>query len=280
MKVFKGKVAVVTGAGSGIGQALAEKFASEGMKVVLADIQPESLDKAVQALKARGAEALGVVTDVSDPAQVKNLADRTLKTFGGVHILCNNAGVCKGGLSWQTPIEDYEWVLGVNLWGVIYGVRTFMPIFEKQGGEAYIVNTSSQSGITTTPYSAEYCISKHAILAFSEVVYKELLLTGSPVRISVVCPASVLTNIATAEPKRPSRFKRGIAPDKDVQEFMTSALTEEVQKGIPPAEMANQVFEAIKEERFYILPAAGKWRHLIELRLEDIRLGRNPTLEF
>ena len=280
MKEFKDKVAVVTGAGSGIGLAIAEKFAKEGMKVVLADIQPEALEKAVIKVKAKGAEALGVVTDVSDPMQVKALADRTLEVFGGVHILCNNAGVCKGGLSWQTPIEDYQWVLGVNLWGVIYGVRTFMPIFEKQGSEAYIINTSSQSGITTTPYSAEYCISKHAVLAFSEVIYKELLLTGSPVRISVVCPAAVVTNIAKAEPKRPPRFDRGIAPDKDVQEFMTNALAEEVQKGIPPEGLADQIFEAIQEECFYILPVAGKWRHLIELRLEDIRLGRNPTLEF
>jgi NAD(P)-dependent dehydrogenase (short-subunit alcohol dehydrogenase family) len=279
MREFKGKVAVITGAASGIGLGLAQKFASEGMKVVLADYNETALNAAVDGIRARGADAIGVRTDVSLEEDVQALANRAVEVFGNVHVLCNNAGVCKGGLSWQSPIKDYEWVLGVNLYGVIFGIRAFMPILQKSE-EGHIVNTSSQSGITTTPYSAEYCASKHAVLALSEVLYKELLLSGSPIRVSVLCPAAVLTNIYDSDRNRPRRFHADPGMDRDAQLFVKSALTEEVQKGIPPAELAERVFDAIKNEQFYILPEPGKWRRLIDLRLEDIRLGRNPTIEF
>jgi NAD(P)-dependent dehydrogenase (short-subunit alcohol dehydrogenase family) len=279
MKEFKGKVAVITGAASGIGLALARKFAAEGMKVVLADYNATALQEAVEGIRATGADAIGVRTDVSLEQDVQALAKQAVDAFENVHILCNNAGVCKGGVSWQSPIKDYEWVLGVNLYGVIFGIRAFMPILEKNE-EGHIVNTSSQSGITTTPYSAEYCASKHAVLALSEVLYKELLLSGSPIRVSVLCPDSVVTNIYDSDKNRPERFHADPGKDRDVQQFVKSALTEEVQRGILPAEMAERAFEAIKNEQFYILPERGKWRHLIDLRLEDIRLGRNPTIEF
>ena len=178
MKELRGKVAVVTGAASGIGRALAGRFAAEGMKVVLADVEGPALAKAESELRAGGATVLAVAADVARAEAVDALAARTLEAFGGVHVLCNNAGVYASGLSWERPLADWEWVLGVNLWGVIHGVRAFVPIMLRQGSEAHIVNTASVAGLISGPFSAPYNVSKYGVVALSESLHYELALAG------------------------------------------------------------------------------------------------------
>src|SRR5262249_14844944 len=163
----------VTGGASGIGRALAETFGREAMKVVLADVESGALAAAARELGASGVDVLAVETDVTRPADVDRLAERTLARFGAVHVVCNNAGVSAGGLSWSAPLEDYQWMLGVNMWGVIHGVRTFVPIMLRQGDEGHVVNTASMAAVTALPYAAAYHMSKHAVLALSEVLYHE-----------------------------------------------------------------------------------------------------------
>ena len=280
MEDLQGRVAVVTGAASGIGLAMSERFAAEGMKVVLADIEEEVLAQAADRVRAAGAECLSVVTDVSNPDEVDSLARETVKTFGGVHVLCNNAGVMKGGLSWEAPLEDYAWHLGVNLWGVIHGIRSFIPIMDGQGSEAHIVNTSSMSGLTCTPYTAAYCVSKHAVVALSECLFHELALSGSQIRVSVLVPTAVSTNIANAERNRPSRFEPPHRQGSDYADMVAAGAAQALEQGLAPAEVAEQVIRAIHEGRFHIFTEGGdseRWLTVIHKRLDDIREFRNPT---
>jgi NAD(P)-dependent dehydrogenase (short-subunit alcohol dehydrogenase family) len=280
MREFEGKVAVVTGAASGIGLALSERFVAEAMKVVMADMDQEALGPAAKKLLDEGAEVVVVPTDVSRPEDVAALAEKTIQAFGAVHVLCNNAGVMRGGTTWEAPLEDYAWHLGVNLWGVIHGIRTFMPIFERQGVEAHVVNTSSSSGLNCTPYTAAYCLSKHAVVVLSECLYHELALSGSKVKVSVLLPTSVVTNIGDAERHRPARF---IGPDMgspDIPDLIKAATSEILAKGAQPAAVADRVVQAIREERFYILVGGADLDSLwgvITTRLDDIRELRNPT---
>ncbi len=276
MKEFRGRVAVVTGAASGIGRALAACFAGEGMRVVLADVEPDALATAARELQQSGCEVLAVVTDVSRADQVEALARRTLDAFGAVHIVCNNAGVFTGGLSWEAPLADYEWVLGVNVWGVIHGIRSFVPILLAQGGEGHVVNTASMAALTTLPYAGIYHMSKHAVLALSESLHHELALRGSQVRVSALCPELVATRIDTAERNRPAhlRSEPGAGPER---ELVQQAIKAGVAGGTPPARIAERVLDAIREGRFYVL-SEDAWRRSSEVRCEDVRLGRNPTL--
>ena len=279
MQDFRGKTAVVTGAASGIGRALAQSFAAEGMRVVLADVEEPALNEAAGALRAAGAEVLAVPTDVAKAADMETLARKTVEAFGEVHIICNNAGVFTGGLSWEASVADYEWVLGVNMWGVIHGIRSFMPLLLEQGGEGHVVNTSSMAGVTTMPYASIYHVSKHAVLALSECLHHELALRGSRIKVSVLCPEVVATHIGASARNRPRELQLDPArsapsPEREVVE---QALVEAIQKGVPPSEMAERVLKAIREERFYIL-SDDEWRKSCNTRLEDIREGRNPTL--
>ncbi len=276
MKEFRGRVAVVTGAASGIGQALAASFAGEGMRVVLADIEPGALAAAERELKRAGCETLAVETDVSRAEQVEALARRTLDAFGAVHIVCNNAGVFAGGLCWEAPLADYDWVLGVNMWGVIHGIRSFLPILLAQGGEGHLVNTASMAALTTLPYAGIYHMSKHAVLALSECLHHELVLRGSQVRVSALCPELVATRIDTAERNRPAHLRSEPAAGPE-GELVRQAIAAGVAKGIPPARIAERVLDAIREQRFYVL-SEDSWRRSSEVRCEDVRLGRNPTL--
>jgi NAD(P)-dependent dehydrogenase (short-subunit alcohol dehydrogenase family) len=276
MREIRGRVAVVTGAASGIGRALAERFSNEGMRVVMADVEEAPLRAACDALRAQGAEAIAVVTDVSRAADVEHLAVRAQETFGGVHVVCNNAGVIAGGVSWEAPIEDYQWLFDVNVWGVIHGVRTFVPILLAQGEEAHIVNTSSMAGVTTLPYASIYHMTKHAVLAYSESLYHELRLSGSAVGVSVLCPEGVATRIDESERNRPAAL-RGDAPASPAREVVAKALSEQTRAGIDPAEIAGRVVRAILEDRFYVL-SDDTWRRACDVRLEDVRTGRNPTL--
>jgi len=179
MKEFKNKVAVVTGAASGIGRAMAERFAAEGMKVVLADIQPDALAQAESEMKAKGATIVSRLTDVSKGSEIEALAQTALDAFGKVHIVCNNAGVAVAGFIWERSVADWEWVMGVNLWGVIHGVRVFTPIMMKQGEEGHIVNTASMAGLISGPSTSIYSVTKHAVVTLSESLYHELKMVGS-----------------------------------------------------------------------------------------------------
>jgi len=277
MEQLSGRVAVVTGGASGIGRALAETFGREGMKVVLADVEPEALAKTAREIGATGVEVLAVGTDVTKQSSVDSLAEQTLARFGGVHLVCNNAGVFAGGLCWSQPLADYEWVLGVNMWGVIHGIRTFVPIMLERGEEGHVVNTASMAAVTANPYAAAYHMSKHAVLALSEVLYHELRGTGAKIGVSALCPEAVATNIDASERNRPAGLRaQDGAPTPDVA-LVNAAIRSAVAGGIPTQVIADRVLRAVQENRFYILSDGEAWRRACETRLEDIRLARNPT---
>jgi NAD(P)-dependent dehydrogenase (short-subunit alcohol dehydrogenase family) len=279
MQELRERVAVVTGAASGIGRALGERFASEGMKVVLADVDAAGLAAAEAALRARGASALAVPTDVTQADAVSALAERTLEAFGAVHVVCNNAGVFAAGPAWQAPLSDYEFVLGVNIWGVIHGIRTFVPILLERGEEGHVVNTASMAALTSMPLTAAYTLSKHAVLALSETLYLELRGRGARIGVSALCPEAVATGIGHSERVRPAHLRRkageGEAPEFAVVE---AGIRSAIAEGLAPERIAERVVRAIREDRFYILPDEGPWLDACGTRLDDIRLGRNPTL--
>jgi NAD(P)-dependent dehydrogenase (short-subunit alcohol dehydrogenase family) len=280
MKELSGKVAAVTGAASGIGRALAERFAAEGMKVVLADLEEEALKRAEDELRAAGAAVASLRTDVSKAEDVEALAQFAVDTFGAVHVACNNAGVGVGGVTWQNTVKDWEWVLGVNLWGVIHGVRSFVPRMLAQGDECHIVNTASGAGLHARPWLAMYCASKHAVVALSESLYHELALSGSRVKVSVLCPAVVNTRIGESERNRPQTLRDEDAagvPSQQMQ-VMERAFRELLATGLAPAEVAEHVVDAIREERFYIL-THEETKARVRARMEDILASRNPTLQ-
>src|SRR5487761_2275432 len=247
MKDFQGKVAVITGGASGLGRAMAERFARAGMSIVLADVEPNALAKATAEMKAAGARVIGVRTDVSKAAEVEALAQQTLAAFGGVHLIANNAGVADGGNVWDNTVADWEWVLGVNLWGVIHGVRVFTPIMLAQGSEGHIVNTASVAGLLSPPGMGIYSVSKHAVVALSECLHQDLAQKTDKVKCSVLCPAYVPTGIADSGRNRPA------------------ALSETRHKSA--ADVAQKVFEAVCEERFYIL-THPKIKPSIQWRME------------
>jgi NAD(P)-dependent dehydrogenase (short-subunit alcohol dehydrogenase family) len=281
MEDFSGRTAVVTGAASGIGRALADACADEGMNVVLADVEADSLRAARDEIERAGGNAIGVVTDVTQPDALRELADRTLEVYGGVHLLCNNAGVfAAGGPVWETPLSDFDWQFAVNVMGIVHGLRTFVPILLDQAEPAHIVNTASMAAVTTSPLSAGYFASKHAALSLSETLYHELTQRGAPIGVSVLCPELVDTRIGHAERNRPGVFARkdedeGDHPERDVVE---TAIREFTKSGAPPPVLAERVITAVRENRFYVLsPAGNGWRRACETRLDDIRTERNPT---
>jgi NAD(P)-dependent dehydrogenase (short-subunit alcohol dehydrogenase family) len=278
MERLQGRVAVVTGAASGIGLALARALGAEGMKVVMADVEAPALAEAARALAAEGVETLPVETDVTNAAAVDALAARALDAFGAVHVVCNNAGVFAGGLTWTTPVADYQWVLGVNVWGVIHGIRTFVPILLQQD-EGHVVNTASMAAVTAMPYAGAYHASKHAVLALSEVLYHELRGLGAHVGVSAVCPEAVATRIDQGERNRPAALQRSgadAAPSQD-RELVDDAIRAAVALGIPPAVIAARAVRAIRENRFYVFAEDDGWRRASEARLEGLRTARNPT---
>jgi len=275
VKDLRARVAVVTGAASGIGRALAECFAREQMKVVLADVEEPALADATRALTARGAQALGVPTDVSSAADVARLAAKARDAFGAVHVACNNAGVITGGTLWESPLADYAWLLDVNVWGVIHGIRTFVPILLEQD-EGHLVNTASMAGLTSLPFSGIYHMTKHAVVALSECLYHELRVQDARVGVSVVCPEGVATRIDAASRNRPAE-QRATGGATPAGELVMKALAETVRSGVAPAVIAERTLAAIREGRFYVLPD-DQWRRMSETRCEDVRLGRNPTL--
>jgi NAD(P)-dependent dehydrogenase (short-subunit alcohol dehydrogenase family) len=261
MQDFEGKVAVVTGGASGIGLALARRFAREGMRVVVADVERAALDEATAALAdASGADnVLGVPTDVRDDDAVDALAVATFERFGTAHVLCNNAGVGVGGLSWTVPPDRWRWAVDVNLLGVARGIRAFVPRMIEQG-EGHVVNTASAAGILTGPAMAPYFATKHAVVALSESLHFDLELTGASVGVSVLCPEWVRTNIADTERNRPSDVapvESGPVPGVDVDPEMMRALIQGlIAGGMDPDDVAAQVVDAIRSGRFWILTHA------------------------
>jgi NAD(P)-dependent dehydrogenase (short-subunit alcohol dehydrogenase family) len=276
MKQFKDKVAVITGGASGIGLALARRAAAESMQLVLADIEEGPLAAAATELKGAGAKVLTVKTDVSRAEDVENLAAQTLQAFGGAHLVFNNAGV--GGVrvkTWQATTKDWEWVLGVNVWGVIHGVRVFTPIMLRQGDEGHIVNTASAAGFVSMASTAPYAVSKHSVVTLSEVLYHDLKTENAKVGVSVLCPAWVGTNIWNSQRNRPEdlRDHADTAEERARREEVRKVL----EKGkVTAADVAEMTFEGIANDRFYIFPHP-KIRKDIQTRMEDILALRNPT---
>jgi NADP-dependent 3-hydroxy acid dehydrogenase YdfG len=275
MKDFKDKVAVITGAASGIGLALAQYCVRVGMKVILADVEPAALAKTEAEMKSTGAMVLAVPTDVSQANHVEALAQIALKAFGAVHLLCNNAGVATTGTIWESSVTDWEWVIGVNLWGVVHGVRTFVPIMLAQDTECHIVNTASLAGLLSFPRACVYAVTKHGVVNLSEALHHELAERGGKVKVSLLCPGLVKTRIVDCERNRPERLA-ATAPMGSVEAAGWETLRQQMQTAMPPAQIAEAVFQAIREERFYIL-THPEWQDGIRTRLEDILQGRNPT---
>ncbi|HKT96658.1 MAG TPA: SDR family oxidoreductase [Paraburkholderia sp.] len=273
---FEGRVAVITGAASGFGRAFAQQAASLGMKLVLADVDASALEETVKALRAQDVQAIGVRTDVRDPAQVDALAQAALDAFGKVHLLFNNAGVGSGGFVWESSARDWEWVFGVNVMGVANGVRSFTPIMLKQGERAHIVNTASVAGLLAPPAMAVYNASKHAVVALTETLYHDLRNVGARVGCSLLCPAFVPTGIANAERSRPDDL-RNEAPPTRSQQAADLQLQRAVRSGrLTADDVAKATFDAVREGRFYILTHPGILPS-VKLRHEDIETLRNPT---
>jgi len=278
MKELKGKTAVITGAASGIGLALAERFCNEGMKVVLADVEAGALDAAVSGLQSKGFEVIGVQTDVSNPEQVSALADTAYQHFSEVNVLCNNAGIFTGGLLWEESLADYQWSMDVNVWGVIHGVRSFVPRMIEQGTEAHIVNTASMAGLTTMPFAGIYHMTKHAVLAYSESLYHELSVTAPQISVSALCPELINTGIANCDRNRPHKYSgEGDVVESDARALVHDSISAGVTTGIPASVMAERVVNGIRENRFYLLSNDG-WMESARSRIQDILEGRNPTL--
>lgn len=274
MKDLAGKVAVVTGAASGIGRGTATQFAAEGMKVVLADVQEDMLNAVRAELADNGATVLAVPTDVAKGEAMDHLAERSLEEFGGIHVVHLNAGVAGGGLSWQLSELDWQWVLGVNLWGVIHGVRAFVPVMLERGDEGHIVITGSMAGLTSSGFLAPYNVSKHGAVTLAETLAKELAMTQSRIGVSVLCPGWVSTGIGESARNRPADLRN--ERDRGMGDLGSGAIKEVIEAGMPPSEVAAQVVAAIRDERFYIL-THPEWKPMIQTRLDDILQERPPT---
>ena len=246
-----GRVAVVTGAASGIGQGLARRSVAEGMRLVMADVEEEALKEAASELEGAGSEVLAVRCDVSKPEQVESLAAEAYDRFGAVHLLCNNAGVFQGGIAWERTLADWEWVMGVNFWGMLHGIRSFVPRMLAGGEEGHIVNTSSLAGLLSMGYSGPYVASKFAALALTECLGHDLASQGAPIGVSVLTPQLVDTKIADAARNRPDEPpSEAQAPDAH---FVAGALRDlTAHQGMPPDEVAGIVFDAVQAGRFYI----------------------------
>jgi NAD(P)-dependent dehydrogenase (short-subunit alcohol dehydrogenase family) len=265
-------VAVVTGGGHGIGLALADRFARSGCKIVLADVQDDNLASARDQIAAHGVEVLTVHTDVSKQADVDALATATIERFGAVHIVCNNAGVAGGGDPWVGPIEGWEWTVGVNLWGVVYGVRAFLPHIVASGG-GHIMNTASIAGLFPG-FSPAYDATKHAVVALTEGLYLNLQAAEIPVGVTCLCPGWVKTGISSSDRNWPDEL--GPAPVRDpINEIARGHFERAIAEGMPPAAVADLVAQAIIDNRFWVFPHADFLDIAVE-RFHRIADGIDP----
>src|SRR5256885_8690552 len=276
MNDLRGKVVAVTGAASGLGRAMALAFAGEGMHLALADVDDKALSGVHDELRAKGARVTSERIDVANALEVEKFAEKSVAALGAVHVVCNNAGVSPLGAAWENSADEWRWILGVNLWGVINGVRSFTPRLIGQG-EGHIVNTASVAGIISPPGSAAYNVTKHAVIALSETLYHDLRERNSSVGVSVLCPAYVPTGIADSERNRPA----GIEPSSKTKETIAreAMLRKAVSSGrLSADDVARAVVQAVKGDRFYLLPHPPI-KGAIRARMEDIleeRAPRNP----
>jgi NAD(P)-dependent dehydrogenase (short-subunit alcohol dehydrogenase family) len=273
MELTPGKVAVVTGAASGIGLAMADRFAREGLHVVLADVDEDALAEAAEVVSAYGVDVLVVPTDVSVETSVQALAAATTDRFNAVHLVCNNAGVATQADPWFGPLSSWEWVIGVNMWGVIHGVRAFLP-FLVAGGEGHIVNTASIAGLLPG-LAPSYDASKHAVVALTEDLYVNLQRVGVPVGVSVVCPGWVRTGIMDAERNWPDEL--GEVPAGGIgADIVNSHVRRAVDEGLTPEAVADLVADAVVDEKFWVFPHPD-FIDLAERRWQSVAEGLNPT---
>ena len=275
MQDLTGKIVAITGAASGIGRALADAFGAAGMHVALSDIEAEPLEAAVAELTATGIDAAGWVCDVSDAASVDAFAAATFERFGAAHVICNNAGVGgAGGLTWEVPLAGWEWTIGVNLMGVVHGIRAFVPRLVEQG-EGHVVNTASLAGLKAAPFMAAYNATKHAVVAISESLAHECAMTAPDVGVSVLCPAFIRTRIAESGRNWPDRL--GANPSPLADSPMAGAIRQMIDNGMDPADYAARVIDAVRTNRFFVLSDdahAGATRS----RLAEIVDGTPPGL--
>ncbi|SHM65471.1 NADP-dependent 3-hydroxy acid dehydrogenase YdfG [Duganella sacchari] len=281
MKTFRDKVAVITGGASGLGRQFANVAAREGMKLVLADVQRDALQTAVDELTAQGASVIAQLCDVRKSEQVQALADAAVAKFGAVHLLFNNAGVGSGGLIWENTEADWEWVMGVNVWGVIHGVRIFTKLMlaaaeSDPAFEGHIVNTASMAGLLNAPAMGVYNVSKHAVVSLSETLYQDLQLVGAPIGASVLCPYFVPTGISQSHRNRPEDVRMTAGPT--ASQLAAQAMTDKaVSSGKVSAEaVAEETFRAVAEGRFYIYSHPEALAGVRE-RMEHIVAGANPA---
>lgn len=274
MREFTGKTAVVTGAASGMGLAFAQRFAAEGMNVVLADIEEEALHAEVTRLRQAERNVLGVVVNTMRREALEELRDQTIAEFGNVHILVNNAGVAGGedvGLradgsirpAWEVPDSTWEWIMGVNFWGVLYGIQVFVPHMLAHGEDGHIVNTASLAGLM--PGGGAYSVSKHAVLSLTEGLYQQFQMLGANLSASVLCPGFVNTNIGSAERNKPAEF--GEASQRTAEQ--EAAIDMMLGGGMDPSQVADLVFDSIVEQRCYILPHPA-WDDVVRGRVEHV----------
>lgn len=278
MRELSGRVAVVTGAASGLGRAMAARFAGEGMKVVIADVDPVSLKQVEADLRTAGATVLAVPTDVSDAAAVEALAGQTLEAFGAVHLLCNNAGVVADRPTWEFTAAEWRWVLGVNLFGAIHGIRAFVPRMLAQGGEGHVVNTASAAAFTPLQGVAPYNVSKAGVVALSETLAMDLAQVGSRLKVSVLCPGFVATNLqATSARNWPASLATApLPPGGPMAQLMQDTRAAGLQLPATAASIAGLVVAAVRDECFLILPHPSWGAAHIE-RMQALLAGGYPS---
>ncbi len=280
MNHFEGKTAVVTGAASGIGRALAERFAQARMQVVLADIEQDALDRTVAELEQHQHRVLGIVANTMIRESVEALAKRAIDEFGKIHIVCNNAGVAStaSGMKpiWEISERDWQWVMGVNFWGVLYGLQAFVPHMLEHGEEGHIVNTASLAGLM--PGGGTYGVSKHGVLALTETLHRDLQARGAKIGASVLCPGFVNTNIFDAERNRPKDLSSSTGPQAPAE--MVAMGRAMLAQGKPPSEVADIVFKSIQEDRCYVLPHPA-WDAIVRSRVDAVLARGAPmTMDF
>ncbi|ADL50757.1 SDR family NAD(P)-dependent oxidoreductase [Clostridium cellulovorans] len=281
MKDFKGKVAVITGGANGIGFAIAEECAKREIKIVIADINELDLKKAEEKLKAQGAEVLALQTDVIKYEDMERLADKTLERFGHVDLLFNNAGVVVAGPAWSLSLRDWEWIMKVNVWGIIHGEKAFIPIMLKQDTECHIINTASAAGLLSLDGMSAYHTSKFAAVALSESTYLDLQCVTDKIKMSVFCPGFIQTDLNNCERHRPKDYDNDMEDEyyhSDSYKAKEEQKHKVIQNGIPVDMVGATIFEAIEEEKFYIL-THPEINPLIGLRTRNILEGGNPSIK-
>jgi NAD(P)-dependent dehydrogenase (short-subunit alcohol dehydrogenase family) len=279
MEHLEGKVAVITGGASGIGLAIARRLAAEKVRLALLDVEAGTLDEAAASLREAGAEVLAIRVDVSKPDEMAAAAARVRAELGLAQIIINNAGVGGGtGPMWTLSHADWDWTLAVNLWGVIHGIRLFLPPLIESGEEGHVVNTASMAGLIATPWLGPYTATKHAVVAISEVLAKDLELAGSKVGVSVLCPGFVKTRIMSSERNRPAEQGGRAAGDAPAGPTLAAAMHQLVDNGKPVEEIVDPIIAAIRERRFYIL-THPEMKPAIEHRLRDILEERPPGID-